>query len=369
MRAELDVVFARHREPLNWAGYLSRLPGVRVFVHNDGDPMEMEDEVAFKGFRISAGDGRPAESGKYLRHILDHYDGKDGDGLAEFTVFSQADPFEHSPDFIGLLGRRDLWEPVQNLTYRYTRGWGPHRELADESDEISQKFLGGFRLWEQRMDADLQGLHWKDPFCERMKFALCDEEATILTQISRKFGFRPAEETLRKNSGACFAVRRDQILKHPKKLYEDLLQWYLSPYESDDILAVGFTSSITKARAILLEFLWLAIFDADPIFDDAPRPPRPRPHPADGPMARLRRRVAYASPAPSSSSFSDTKLTSLSSSSLLLPDPSSSSSSLSEPSSVSLSMKLPMLLPESSSSAESEFESPPDSNAESSSPV
>lgn len=356
----MDVVFARHEEPLHWAGYLSRLPGVRVFVYNDGAPME--DGVAFKGFRIRAGDGRPAESGKYLRHIIDHYD-----DLAEFTVLLQADPFEHSPDLIGLLGRRDLWEPVQNLTYRYSWKYGPQQFLVDESDGVSSKFIGGFRACEDRMDPDLQGLRWKEPFCSRMRFSMHDEDCTIVERLSKKFGFSPST-TLRKSRAACFAVRRDIIRKHPRRFYENILEWFLSPDEIDDVLAAPFpnTAGIIKSRAILLEFMWLCMLDADPAEPAPPPPPRsPPPPPSEGPMARLlRRRAAYAEAAyasaapvlpssPPSSSASDTRVASVP---VSLSSPSEESPSSYE----SLSMKLPMLLPESSDAPTSE--SPPESS-------
>ncbi len=60
--------------------------------------------------------GREADT--YLQHIIDHYD----TGLADVTIFSQGDPFEHSPDFIHLLGAEAVAqydEPVQPLTDRW----------------------------------------------------------------------------------------------------------------------------------------------------------------------------------------------------------------------------------------------------------
>ena len=86
--------------------------------------------------------------------------------LNEYTVFSQADPFEHSPDFIGLLQSSSNWEPVQNLTFRYSKGWGPSDEQIIETETMRNCFVGNHRVFTDSMTGGMQGVHWKDNFIE-----------------------------------------------------------------------------------------------------------------------------------------------------------------------------------------------------------
>ncbi|MEV0764009.1 hypothetical protein [Nocardia sp. NPDC050435] len=104
-----DLVIARHNESLDW---LTRVPDAyRVHVYDKGaepvPPAVRERAHTYVGLR---NEGREADT--YLTHLLEH-----GPGSGEFTVFAQADPFEHSPDFLELLALHASWTEVQPLSW------------------------------------------------------------------------------------------------------------------------------------------------------------------------------------------------------------------------------------------------------------
>ena len=110
--SSLTIVISRTTEDITWVSHLTRLPyPPRIIVYNDGQPL---DKLISKGIIEIQGDHLPSECSKYLRYIIDNYD-----TLSPLTLFTQGDPFPHSPDFLGLLYSYSDWKlPVQPLSYR-----------------------------------------------------------------------------------------------------------------------------------------------------------------------------------------------------------------------------------------------------------
>ncbi|RDI39776.1 DUF3431 domain-containing protein [Gluconacetobacter liquefaciens] len=99
-----DLVIARYNEDVSW---LVNVPDdFNIFLYNKGDELDISNiRSKLKGYFRIQNIGR--ESDTYLLHII-HNMGK----TDSFTVFSQGDPFEHSPDFLRLLTHRfadDAW--------------------------------------------------------------------------------------------------------------------------------------------------------------------------------------------------------------------------------------------------------------------
>lgn len=106
-----DLVVSRFNEDLSW---LSEVPDdVRVIVYNKGEKICVEEWLE----RIDILEDRPnvgREAETYLYHIRS----KRSLG-SEWIIFSQADPFPHSPDFIDLIGKRDDWRGIQAMSWRW----------------------------------------------------------------------------------------------------------------------------------------------------------------------------------------------------------------------------------------------------------
>lgn len=221
---------------------------MRIVVYNDGP--ELDSEV-IKGMDVRLGDHLPSESTKYLRFIVDNYD-----CLSPITVFAQADPFEHSPDFIGLLSSADHYRlPCQPLTYRgHSYPWGPQARL--EAEAWPDKHVNGYRVWWEEMDDSFQGYTFEDPFISEFvhpKYWDVDKGAPQPFGVSSLWSFlgiqKPLPDRFYKAYGAIFAVSRHGIQRHPKETYQRIIEW------------LNVTDKETnKARAIAIEYMFCNIF-------------------------------------------------------------------------------------------------------------
>ncbi|MEV0250248.1 hypothetical protein AB0H76_26870 [Nocardia sp. NPDC050712] len=104
-----DLVIARHEESLDW---VLDVPEVyRVHIYDKGaSPVAPAVRDRAESYVALRNAGREADT--YLTHLLEY-----GPGTGEFTVFTQADPFEHSPDFLELLALHADWTEVQSLSW------------------------------------------------------------------------------------------------------------------------------------------------------------------------------------------------------------------------------------------------------------
>jgi UDP-galactopyranose mutase len=100
----IQLVVARYKEDIKWTSLFDD-----VLIYNKGPVIKSNTHCIFNLPNI----GR--EGGTYLTHIIKNYE-----MLAEYTIFSQGCPFEHSPDFIHLLKDfSTLFNYFQPLTWRW----------------------------------------------------------------------------------------------------------------------------------------------------------------------------------------------------------------------------------------------------------
>ncbi|CAK0767326.1 hypothetical protein CVIRNUC_003449 [Coccomyxa viridis] len=107
MSNDTVLVVARYKEDLAW---LEKVPdGIDVIVYNKGPdtPTVPRAEIV-----PLPNIGREADT--YCQHIIRNYT-----RLHKRTIFSQGDPFTHSPDFLKALEARPTWSDFQPLTTRY----------------------------------------------------------------------------------------------------------------------------------------------------------------------------------------------------------------------------------------------------------
>lgn len=121
-----QLVVARYKESVSWINSLSDEFDVTIYNKSEsirdlefvGRPAKVVQRPNF---------GREAES--YLYHIVSNYH-----DLRGTLVFSQADPFEHSPNFLELLRTIGSWPEIQPLSHIWKLSEGiPPRELLEGS--------------------------------------------------------------------------------------------------------------------------------------------------------------------------------------------------------------------------------------------
>ena len=130
-----QLVIARYAENLDW---LAEVPAdFEVHVYNKGAPVTSPAAIA----RAAAIVDRPnegRESETYLTHVMTLLSGQRRMQEQSFVVFAQGDPFEHSPDFLGLLHAWRGWQAVQPLSWR----WKIRRDIPPAS--VLSRETGGF---------------------------------------------------------------------------------------------------------------------------------------------------------------------------------------------------------------------------------
>ncbi|MCO5733011.1 hypothetical protein [Rhizobium sp. SSA_523] len=129
------IILARYLESVDW---IVDVPDdFEVIIYNKGDAIT-SPSVIRKAARII---GRPnvgRESETYLHHMLTEV--KDD---SDFTVYAQADPFTHSPDFLELLSVWRHWDDLQPLSWCW----------KEDSDVPPKHLLNEYR---QRLDGRLR---------------------------------------------------------------------------------------------------------------------------------------------------------------------------------------------------------------------
>ena len=194
--------------------------------------------------------GRPCAQ-VYLHHLVHNYD-----ELANWTVFTQAEPFVHSPDFISLITRPDAWRaPIQPLTYRAHPRWGPP-ELASEA--FADEFLldGAGRVFVEPADAWLAPTRWHNGWADPARWR-ATLDAGVFAGMWDRLRLPPPAPAPPYSIfySAQFAVTRDAVRRWPADVYAKLLGFLLDARgEYADI------GEDRKARACLMEFMWHTLF-------------------------------------------------------------------------------------------------------------
>ena len=212
----LTLAVARYREDLGW---LRELPGdVTVVVYNKGP--EIRDHALLERIdRLVRLPNQGREADTYLHHLASH----PHDSGENWTVFCQGDPFPHSPDFLGLLGHRDLWADVQGLTGRYLEDLPPPHCLTLQDEER----IAGIPVRTEVCSAStLDILMWRDDGGRHFFADYCLHhgvprgwslsghflESCGLTELA---GEAWRAERLRFCYGAMFAVRNSRLARIP----------------------------------------------------------------------------------------------------------------------------------------------------------
>lgn len=131
-----ELVVARYREDISW---LAAVP-FAVRVYNHGDPIG--PPAGHVEITPIPPTGREAHC--YLWHITAHYD-----DLAELTFFTQADPWDHAPDYLARI--RAWWDEPTSLAPRYLPDLPP--DWIKARDRVSR--INGFEI--RYGDAAIEG--------------------------------------------------------------------------------------------------------------------------------------------------------------------------------------------------------------------
>lgn len=230
-RPSVQLVVAHCTEDLGWLAQVPEDIGIVVYNKSTAPDAAAAQLPPRAALHTLPNRGREADT--YLSYIIEHYD-----DLPDVAIFAQGHPFEHSPDFLGLLGEhaRALYRtPVQPLSNQ----WKTKRNVPP-AHVLEQYTSGNIRLQdgaELRVCAHPISAHTLD----MLRFH--DEGArNIHTHGLRALHLRNGAsivgavlahanlpcghvgEVVYVALGAQFAVTRDAVRRHPREAYVLLRQ-------------------------------------------------------------------------------------------------------------------------------------------------
>lgn len=170
------------------------------------------------------------EGGTFLDYIIEnHRDLPDG------LWFVQGDPFEHSPDFIGLLGSSGLYakKPFQSLSFRYKNDPEiPPAGLLDRNDAF---YIEGNKCSHYYVkDSQIAGhCHFHDLGVEQFvrEFEMRYATRDCFGYVADRIGIAPPRPYTEFAYGACFYATGACVARHPRWVYERLRDFL---FETDD---------------------------------------------------------------------------------------------------------------------------------------
>lgn len=171
------IVVARYNENVNWTKEFQN-----VIIYNKGNKLnDNYNEIMLNNV------GR--EGHTYYKHIYDNYE-----NLADYTIFLQGNPFDHSPNIIS-----DLKKYIEN------------KDL-----NIDFEFLSSWII-----DCNL---------------TRCIHHANLplATTYEKIFNIKKSDITFKFGAGAQFIVSKKSILKKPKEFYLNIvkiLEYSINPIE------------------------------------------------------------------------------------------------------------------------------------------
>lgn len=256
---KLHFIIARHNENMDWLWpLLVKFSSWTASIYNDGAPLEqiktLEEDVQ-RRIEDIPGDKVPNEPSKYITYIIDNYD-KLIESDEERYVFTQADPFYHSPYFKELLLDSHEWKtPYQTLTlYPHPPPWICAQKIIDGTAPNIQYFTNGGKVWsEKEMDNNFMGSFIKDPFCLALQ---AQGKMITVSDLCEMFSIIFPEK-IEKTYCALFGTTAKAIRKLSKSQWNSIRSFVV---EGDAKFTINQNA---KGRGAFIEYMW-AVFMSQP---------------------------------------------------------------------------------------------------------
>lgn len=220
---KVQVVIPRFAEDIQWTNKLD--DSYELLVYNRGADLDYEirgEIIKLSNFFF----GR--EGHAILYHILSNYD-----NLTDWTVFTQADPFPHSPNFVELVNSEEFRlhrdgderssDGLRCFSCQYTEDVPGGGKGCRESDNMPVTYTISTRSAQVLGTTHDTGVA---QFMSNHALSYGIPERYLFSTILKNAGIHGMRGTTDFCYGAIFAVHRDNILQHPKETYEKLMAEY-----------------------------------------------------------------------------------------------------------------------------------------------
>jgi UDP-galactopyranose mutase len=244
------IVISRYNENIDWINEVIELHSwvKNIIVFNKG-----KDDIIVKytdKITVHPVENIGREGETYLQYMIHNYE-----SLPEHIWFVQANPFEHSPDFINLLSFDSVKEYnrlYQCLTYRYLK------DLPSDITKDNRFYINNNRVIDyfiDKYDQQVVDIHSFYDYAHEQK--VIDMESKYDTnKFECYYDFlcdyigidKPEHKIIGYTWSAMFYVNKSQILQHTRNVYEKL-RFKLMEYDPQG----GF-------EGYMLERIWNYVF-------------------------------------------------------------------------------------------------------------
>ena len=189
----IDLVIAAYNEDLQW---IKQINYHNIIIYDKFGRSKEEKEQLSKQARLIQLENIGRESHTYITHIVENYY-----DLADITIFTQGNPFDHSPEFINTANQNSI-KQMKELNDNY---WPDETEFAVLCKICDYKIL-------YFVENDPWDLQYKIP-----QFLIALE--TVFPDHKPTLSHKPPW-------GAIFAVTKSRIHDFPIDTYKKLLDFH-----------------------------------------------------------------------------------------------------------------------------------------------
>jgi hypothetical protein len=208
------IIVARYNEDLRWLLRLSNKWEIIVYNKGSDDLPYLSDRGKLQIVKLP---NKGREGGTYLYHMLKQYNNH-----APINVFTQGDPFPHSPDFYAALERLEGLNTIQTyvpLTIQYLKDSTPPKHILDtlsDEERLGKLYECNARTGESIGFHDPNQNDVPDWYCNHFNIP---HGANIITDYFKRMGLTDHydKEIYQWNFAAMFAVSDQHIQSIPSQ--------------------------------------------------------------------------------------------------------------------------------------------------------
>jgi len=244
------IIISRYNENLNWVNELLKHKWIhKIIIYNKGN--EIINKFNDSRIVIYNVQNLGREGGTYLDYIINNYY-----DLPTNLWFTQADPFEHSPDFLHFfeekIKNKYIIKPIQSLTIRWKKECNIPPEHYIKNNNCYN--IDKYRCIDYFIKSDnLQVIghsNFNDGGISNLykNFYNIYKNNNIFEYLCDRINIKKPQKIIKFIYSACFFVKKKSILRYPKEVYIKLKHFLLE------------TDAQGSIQGYILERFWPYLF-------------------------------------------------------------------------------------------------------------
>jgi hypothetical protein len=239
-------IFARYNEDISWI-YDYPVIADNAIIYNKGPELSLNKIYKTEIINLSNNPNWGRESDTHLTHIINNLDNID-----DYIIFSQADPFDHSPEFIDIvlyMIKNQEFKSFQPLTH----GWKINERVPPIENILydTREYVGPYQIYMETVEERLYPIGYTDrgilgTLSHYRNVHRITDITKTLKHVYHILDLNiPYCGFLKFNYGGIFGVSKDKILKNDKDFYIKLKNFVLKDW----------------SHGFIMERLWYTIFN------------------------------------------------------------------------------------------------------------